>query len=608
MVALAAVAWRIWQRSKPEPVVEVVTCYPGMPASSIEKTITNRIERWVNQAHGASAITSRSLTGVSIVRVSFRNDIDLDAALAEVNQLVQGVQPALPPNTLPPLVLPRDLRYSEPLGMLGVSSDTADEATLQLLAAAGIRHQLLDVPGAVGPFVLGKKEYLVVINLDPKKMTTRKVSPKDVRTALETHCEEGRLSFDKNELLIQANFRFLRRDELHLLHELRIRARDGEMVRLDDLGTVQDQSTPPTVRFRIDGRLAVGVPVYLQTGAPRQEVFEKLTATLPSLRLDAEMFKAQLRWVPLGAQHKWLHTQDDGLLKIYLRAPSNSRLSNTEKRVAAVEGFLEKSIPAKEREAIISEVGMTPDLSMIDTVNAGPMDATILVQLSPDRTLSAAAYASKLRHLMRDEARFADLGIRFASHDMPAPVDIRIEGGSREEAMSLAQKVREQVTAIKGTVDVDIAQREDLPALLITVDRQKAAGQLLTPRDVISQIIAVMNINVSLDRNFWIDAKSNGQYFATLPYPKVLGAKLEDVLNTAVLDANAKEPIKLSSLVTLKHTTTAVEIDHFYLQRVFDVRANIEERNRSDVIADIRRMLKELKLPEGMQVELANEK
>jgi multidrug efflux pump subunit AcrB len=42
-----------------------------MPASSIEKTITNRIERWVNQAPGARLVESRSVPGVSVVKVYF---------------------------------------------------------------------------------------------------------------------------------------------------------------------------------------------------------------------------------------------------------------------------------------------------------------------------------------------------------------------------------------------------------------------------------------------------------------------------------------------------------------------------------------------------------
>src|SRR5919202_5706416 len=61
------------------PAVQVLTYYGGMPSESVEKTITNRVERWVNQAPGAAVVESRSIPGVSVVRVIFREDIDPNA-------------------------------------------------------------------------------------------------------------------------------------------------------------------------------------------------------------------------------------------------------------------------------------------------------------------------------------------------------------------------------------------------------------------------------------------------------------------------------------------------------------------------------------------------
>src|ERR1700731_5113412 len=81
------------------PAVEVLTYFQGMPASSIEKTITNRVERWVNQSPGAANVDSKSVPGVSIVRIIFRDDINPNAALTMTNSLALGTLPTLPPNT-----------------------------------------------------------------------------------------------------------------------------------------------------------------------------------------------------------------------------------------------------------------------------------------------------------------------------------------------------------------------------------------------------------------------------------------------------------------------------------------------------------------------------
>ena len=103
------------------PAVQVMTYYQGMPTGSVEKTISNRIERWTNQATGCRLVESKSTLGVSVVRLYFRDDIDPNGALTQVNSLALGTLPTLPPNTLPPVVLPFDPTATLPLGVLTVS-------------------------------------------------------------------------------------------------------------------------------------------------------------------------------------------------------------------------------------------------------------------------------------------------------------------------------------------------------------------------------------------------------------------------------------------------------------------------------------------------------
>src|SRR5260370_25130585 len=97
------------------PAVQVMTYYQGMPTGSVEKTITNRIERWTNQATGCKRVESKSTQGVSVVRLYFRDDIDPSGALTEVNSLALGTLPTLPPNTLPPVGLKFDPTGTLPL-------------------------------------------------------------------------------------------------------------------------------------------------------------------------------------------------------------------------------------------------------------------------------------------------------------------------------------------------------------------------------------------------------------------------------------------------------------------------------------------------------------
>ena len=90
------------------PAVQVLTLYPGMPTETMERDITNRLERWTSQANGVSLQESKSLLGVSVVRDYFRPDIDPNTALSQVSALASSDLYYLPPGTIPPMVMPYD--------------------------------------------------------------------------------------------------------------------------------------------------------------------------------------------------------------------------------------------------------------------------------------------------------------------------------------------------------------------------------------------------------------------------------------------------------------------------------------------------------------------
>src|ERR1700693_393693 len=86
-----------------KPAVQVLTFYSGMPASSVEKDISNRMERWTGQAAGTERQESRSITGCSIIRNYYRDGVDPNGAITQVLSLSSAAVPNLPPGTLPPV-------------------------------------------------------------------------------------------------------------------------------------------------------------------------------------------------------------------------------------------------------------------------------------------------------------------------------------------------------------------------------------------------------------------------------------------------------------------------------------------------------------------------
>jgi multidrug efflux pump subunit AcrB len=268
----------------------VITYYQGMPASSIEKTITNRIERWVNQSPGAMLVASKSVPGVSIVRVYFRDDIDPNGALTMTGQLALGTLPTLPPNTLPPDVLPFDPTATMPLGVLTVSNPYMDEANVKDIARIQVRNALGAVKGCVAPVVVGGKDRTILVYLRPSDMEARHVSATDVVEALKKGnmmTTPGIAYFGDNQLLLDSN---LMADKINELMNLPIRMEPGNQVYLRDIGTIRDSATIQTSRVRIatketgwDGKRQVYVPIYRQMGASSLAVVTDLNSKLKDI-------------------------------------------------------------------------------------------------------------------------------------------------------------------------------------------------------------------------------------------------------------------------------------------------------------------------------------
>ena len=90
------------------PVVVVATFYTGMPPEQIEANITNPFERFFTLGSGIDHIESRSLTGVSLIKVYFQPGTNPDAAVRTISNLAMAQLRRLPPGTLPPVVLKFD--------------------------------------------------------------------------------------------------------------------------------------------------------------------------------------------------------------------------------------------------------------------------------------------------------------------------------------------------------------------------------------------------------------------------------------------------------------------------------------------------------------------
>ena len=161
------------------PVVVVATFFSGMPPEQIENDITGRFERLFTLAAGIDHMESRSLTGVSIIKVYFQPGVDPDSAVTSIANLAMANLRRLPPGTLPPVVLKFDAS-SLPVCLITLKGEGLKEAALRDLGQYNVRNQVANVPGASVPQPFGGRYRQIMVYVDPLKLEAHQLSLMDV--------------------------------------------------------------------------------------------------------------------------------------------------------------------------------------------------------------------------------------------------------------------------------------------------------------------------------------------------------------------------------------------------------------------------------------------
>ena len=163
------------------PVVVVATFYNGMPPQQIEADITNTFERFFTLGANVDHSESRSLTGVSLIKIYFKPGTDPNAALSNIANLAMADLRRLPPGTLPPVVLGMDAS-TQPVCLVTLKGQGLNETSLKDLAQFQVRNQISNVQGASVPQPYGGTYRQIQIYVDPLKMEARNLSLNDVVT------------------------------------------------------------------------------------------------------------------------------------------------------------------------------------------------------------------------------------------------------------------------------------------------------------------------------------------------------------------------------------------------------------------------------------------
>jgi multidrug efflux pump subunit AcrB len=247
------------------PQVVVATFYSGMPPEQIETDITGRFERFFTLGAGIDHMESRSLPGVSIIKVFFQPGTDSDSDVNEISNLAMADLRRLPPGTLPPIVQKFDAS-SLPVCLITLKGEGLSETTLRDLGQFTVRNQLATVPGASIPPPFGGKYRQIMVYVDPSKLHAYEMSPMDVVRAVNNAnliLPSGDVKLGPYDYTIFTNSQFRTIDEIN---QIPLKAVGQSVVRVADVGRAEDGHQIQVNVVKVDGQPSVYLPVMKQGG------------------------------------------------------------------------------------------------------------------------------------------------------------------------------------------------------------------------------------------------------------------------------------------------------------------------------------------------------
>ena len=247
------------------PEVVVATFYNGMPPEEIETEITGRFERFFTLGSGIDHIESRSLPGVSVIKIYFQPGTNADSDVTMISNLAMANLRRLPPGTLPPVVMKFDAS-SLPVCIITLKGNGLSETQLRDLGQFAVRNQLATVAGASVPPPFGGKYRQIMVYVDPDKLMAHQLSLMDVVRAVNKSnliLPAGDAKIGPYDYNIYTNSQL---EKVPDISDLPIKTVGQSMVMVSDIGTAKDAHQIQTNIVRVDGEKSVYLPILKQGG------------------------------------------------------------------------------------------------------------------------------------------------------------------------------------------------------------------------------------------------------------------------------------------------------------------------------------------------------
>jgi multidrug efflux pump subunit AcrB len=329
---------------------------------------------------------------------------------------------------------------------------------------------------------------------------------------------------------------------------------------------------------------------------------------------------------------------DAGQFRLHVRAPAGTRIEETEALFGRVEDVIREVVPDGERSMILDNMGLTQSFTIMAYLDNGTVsdsDGEILVSLKPNHK-PTEDYVSRLRREL--PGRFpgctfyfmpADITSQILDFGLPAPIDVQVVGVDVAGNLALAKKLQAELAKLPGLTDVHLHQITDRRDLRLDVDRVEASQVGLTENDVANGMLVSLSSTTQVSPNFWVNPQNRVNYRVAVQTPDWHMDSVDAMMNTPIILSigsagstgpgaggtaltntptlpSTGQPQLLSNLTDLRRTTSEQVVNHYNVQRVYEVYAGVEGRDLGGASADVQKVVDSLKgeLPRGSTISV----
>ena len=302
---------------------------------------------------------------------------------------------------------------------------------------------------------------------------------------------------------------------------------------------------------------------------------------------------------------------DPGQFVVNVKVPAGTRIEVTDEYISKMEQDIRTVVPSEDLNMIVSNIGITPDLSAIYTSNSGMHTAFIQVSLKEDHKTGSYDYMQKVREKLT--ADFPDVATYFQAGGLvdsvvnqgkPAPIDIQIGGNDLQQAYSIAKMTAAKLKKLNSVNDVLIPQDLDYPGLDLNINRVQAGLLGISPRNIVDNVITALTSDGMIAPSFWVDPKTGNNYMLTVQYPETQIKTMTDFKQIPLRSTNGLNTTPLQSVADIKQINTPTEVDHYQLRREFDIYVMPKQEDLSRVNKQVESIVGQIQKPSGITIKI----